>query len=102
MTTRTFSKVFFSKFSSFKFLRNVKFIKNYRWFAIDAEMAKRDPENEHTIAIVGAGAAGLACAETLRQEGNLAIPKISKPNSSFVSKNHLGIRLHREGGADFW
>ncbi|CAD7958874.1 unnamed protein product [Amoebophrya sp. A25] len=33
------------------------------------KIAKRDPANEETVAIVGAGAAGLACAQTLRLEG---------------------------------
>uniref|UniRef100_A0A0A9WCY1 Apoptosis-inducing factor 3 n=2 Tax=Lygus hesperus TaxID=30085 RepID=A0A0A9WCY1_LYGHE len=33
------------------------------------QMAKRDPNNNNTFVIVGSGAAGLVCAETLRQEG---------------------------------
>lgn len=35
--------------------------------SVDIEMAKRDPKNHLTIGIVGAGAAGLTTAETLRQ-----------------------------------
>ena len=35
----------------------------------DAPMVRRDPANKKVVAIIGAGAAGLACAETLRQEG---------------------------------
>lgn len=35
--------------------------------SIDAEMASRDPKNTTTIGIVGAGAAALTAAETLRQ-----------------------------------
>jgi NADPH-dependent 2,4-dienoyl-CoA reductase/sulfur reductase-like enzyme/nitrite reductase/ring-hydroxylating ferredoxin subunit len=33
------------------------------------EMARRDPANKSTLAILGAGAAGLAAAATLRQDG---------------------------------
>ena len=32
-------------------------------------MAKRDPSNTTKMVIVGGGAAGLNCAETLRQSG---------------------------------
>ena len=34
-----------------------------------ADMAKRDPSNTTKMVIVGGGAAGLNCAETLRQSG---------------------------------
>ena len=34
-----------------------------------AEMATRDPNNHTKMVIVGGGAAGLNCAETLRQSG---------------------------------
>lgn len=36
---------------------------------VPAPMARRDPKNPETIGIVGGGAAALAAAETLRQEG---------------------------------
>ena len=32
-------------------------------------MVKRDPSNDKKMVIVGGGAAGLTCAETLRQSG---------------------------------
>lgn len=34
-----------------------------------APMTKRDPKDERNFVIVGGGAAGLNCAETLRQSG---------------------------------
>jgi len=36
---------------------------------VDVPMAKRDPQDKRHFVIVGGGAAGLNCAETLRQSG---------------------------------
>ena len=36
---------------------------------VEPTLAKRDPKDKRVYAIVGAGAAGMAAAETLRQEG---------------------------------